>query len=225
MSRRLVTWDIYYQSLWPQEMLAVSVLDHGGGLQSMSTTFLMAVIYWGFTATRIPLQRDASAQFLRSLVDKAMVTRCCGFQLFLPKRGAAPVEVDRWGHFDLRAVVDPGSYNLIWSVLTLAASQRPQPQQPFDCIADRPHIVTFVVAALTPGNHISDKLFGTALTFYRQLSELINQAAYRMMQTANLPDSESCCRQHVEPVLEDSLADLTKLPSLKALAAALEGGQ
>lgn len=251
MGRKLDTWDMCYRSLWPQQMLGVSVLDHGGGLQSISTTFLMTMIYWGFTAPRTQLQRDASAWFLRNLVDKALDTRNCGFQLYLPRRGVAPVEVDRSGHFEVLSVVGMDSYSLI----TTAASQGLQLSS--DYVDVRPHIATFVVAALTPGSHISDRCCGIALTFFRQLGDLINQAAPRMRQTdVEYPAAQAwncvpevprvsrpsaaftpllrtcnpldttargCSRQCVEPFLEEALADLTNLASVQELALALEG--
>ena len=72
--RRLHAWDTYYACLWPQNdhQIGESVWDHGDGIESISTSFLIAVIYWGFTAMRTPQQRAESIQFLRDLVDGAI---------------------------------------------------------------------------------------------------------------------------------------------------------
>ena len=49
--RRLHMWDTYYACLWPQNdhQIGESVWDHGDGTESISTSFLIAVIYWGFS--------------------------------------------------------------------------------------------------------------------------------------------------------------------------------
>ena len=236
MGRRLGTWDTFYTCLWPQNghQIGVSVWDHGVGMTSISTSFLIAVIYWGFTAMRTPQQRADSIQFLMDLVDTAIVTRRCGFQLNLPRRGAEPIEVDGFGHFDLRTVVGPACCSSIESFFIVDArgcrttgANVPQVQV---CEATkRPHIVTFVVAALIRGSQISDRWHGTALTFLRQLGDVVNQAAPHMVQTVGPP---LCCPVAATAVRfrpvekpqceEEALGDLSELPSLKNLVAALE---
>lgn len=227
-------WDTCYTCLWPRHPTGASVWDHGVGMESISTSFLIALIYWGFTAARTPQQRMSSIQFLRDLVDGAILARNCGFQLNLPRRGAEPVEVDELGHFDLRTVVGPAGYSSMESVLVVDASGcRPAgdidvPWVPWCEANDRPHIVSFVVAALRRGNHIPDRWHGIALTFLRQLGDLVNQAAPHMMETLSLP---LCCplattamrfRPVEQPGCEEALRDLAELPSLKHLAAELD---
>lgn len=229
--RRLGMWDSCYTCLWPRRHTCASVWDHGAGMESISTSFLFAVIYWGFTAARTPSQRMLSIQFLRDLVDGALRARSCGFQLNLPRRGAEPVEVDGFGHFDPRTVFGPvGS---IESVLVMDASGcRPAgdidvPWVPWHVAHDRPHIVSFVVAALGRGNHGSDRWHGIALTFLRQLGDLVNQAAPRMMQTLSLPlcrplaTTAMGSRLVEQPGCDEALSDLAELPSLRHLAAEL----
>ena len=215
-------WDTYYACLWPQNdhQIGESVWDHGDGIESISTSFLIAVMYWGFTATRTPQQRAESIQFLRNLVDGAIRARNCGFQLSLPRRGSEPVEIDGSGNFDLWMMVGPAGYSSIESDI--------MGEVPLCQATCRPHIVTFVVAALCRGNRISDRWHGTALTFLRQLGDMVNRAAPHMMQTVGLPRFSPMATTAVrgrlveKPRCEEALPDLAELPSLKHLVAALE---
>ena len=232
MGKRVGAWSKYHSLLWPQHTLQTAFLEHGLGSTSISTTYVLSMIYWGFAAPREKWQQAASAQFLTDLVNLTLKARP-GFQLYLPQPGAPPIDIDKWGCFELQSVVGsaidtPTPY--IQSVLVmLTPGSGRMPQLPFPCTANRPHIIAFLVVVLTPENCFPDWWCGVAKMFLRQLSDVINREAPGMMQGVTQPPGKpSSVTSDVgsststrDPSTEEDLSSLTQLPSLRELEAAL----
>ena len=62
LGKRVSTgWAKFHGVLWPQDALQTAFLDHGLGNTTVSTTYMISLIYWGFAAPREKWQRASAA--------------------------------------------------------------------------------------------------------------------------------------------------------------------
>ena len=237
LGKRVSTgWAKYHGVLCPQDALQMAFLDHGLGNTTVSTTYMISLIYWGFAARREEWQRVAAAQLLVDLVNLTVMTRP-GFQLYMPQPGAPLIEVDELGCFDLQSLMglakcEPASRTTTssvsrsWCILDmLTRGSGHLHQLPVPCASQRLHLAHFIVAVLTPEHGFPGWWTDIAVWFLRQLSALVNGEAPRMMQGQTMPPERPSASEVGSASTTDQFEDedpgLTWLPSVVALEAAL----
>ena len=238
LGKRVSTgWAKYHGVLCPHDAPQMAFLDHGLGNTTVSTTYMISLIYWGFAAPREKWQRAAAAELLTDLVNLTVMTRP-GFQLYMPQPGAPLIEVDELGCLDLESVMCLANHaaatrtlgvrgiRSIKDLLTQRLGQEYQgPTDTGACASHRPHLAAFIVAVLTPEHCFPGWLTDIAVWFLRQLRALVNGEVPQMEHVITLPPEKATASEVGSASTTDQFEQedhgLTWLPSLVALEAAL----
>ena len=218
--RVLTGWAKFHGVLWPRDAWHTAFMDHGLGNTTVSTAYMISMIYWGFAAPREKWQRASAAHLLTDLVNLTARTQP-GFQLFLPQPGSPEIEVDWLGCFELKPVRGLASHapasrtmgvRCKWGIL--------------DELPHRPHIAAFIVAVLTPEHCFPGWWTDVAVWFLRQLRALVNGMAPRIVCGPTLlpekPTASEVGSASTDLSEEEEGSGLSWLPSLVELEAALQ---
>ena len=226
--RRQVVWDAFYKKLWPGGSLAEATRTEPGTTlteTSVTTSYMLAMTYWGFASPREPSQRAAAGEFLADLLQ-LVLDNGGGFDLLLGshKSGAVPgvqiVSVDRDGCFDVSALSRGATpFGVMLTVLGCCSPPTKQALRHVFSPASRVHLVTFIICVLTSDIQLTEQGYWhtCAINFFSQLAGWVNCRA------AQFP-IESCA----STVSTASSAELTSeemlcaIPSLVALRTRLE---